>query len=92
MRRTKRGNCYVTCEALWHLLGGKKSGWTPQYIKVGKETHWFLRHDIGIALDPTKKQFPKEIIISHWKAKGCGFLTKKPSKRARKLMQQMLWQ
>lgn len=85
----KRGNCYVTCEALYHLLGGKESRWKPMYVKHEGDTHWFLAR-YGLILDPTVKQFKTKPDYS--KAKGCGFLTKKPSKRAKLLMQQMLWQ
>jgi len=87
----KRGNCYSTCEALYHLLGGKNSGFTPQYVKLKDgETHWFLRYFSGLILDPTAKQF--KIKPNYSKAKGCGFLTKKPSKKAKALMEIMLWQ
>ncbi len=33
IKNNKNGNCYVTCEALYHLLGGKKAGYKPMYIK-----------------------------------------------------------
>ena len=102
----KRGNCYVTCEALYHLLGGKKTGWRPAYVKYKGDTHWFLAQWIpkypfnpnesgadghqGLILDPTYKQFRN--LPPYHKGKFCGFLTKKPSKRAKLLMKQMLWQ
>lgn len=99
MKRPKlRGNCYVTCEALWHLLGGMKSNWTPHVYRFASgETHWFLRHNVlHIVLDPTRKQFTKlsdwEMKNLYYEARGCGFLTKKPSRRAAKLMKEMLWQ
>lgn len=84
-----RGNCYVTCEALYHLMGGELSDWTPAYLKHEGDTHWFLRQG-DIVLDPTVQQF--KTLPDYSKARGCGFLTKKPSKRARVLMQTMLWQ
>lgn len=86
----KRGNCYVTCEAIYHLLGGKASGWTPCWLKVPGDTHWFLRHATGVVLDPTKKQFTRA--VNYAKGKGSGFLTKRPSARARTLMKDLLWQ
>lgn len=91
MRATtiRRGNCYVTCEALYHLLGGKRSGWTPAYLKHEGDTHWFLRQG-ELILDPTVKQFKTK--PDYGKAKGCGFLTKQPSKRAKVLMKTLLWQ
>lgn len=55
-----RGNCYVTCEALYHLLGGKEAGWKPMVMKWEGDTHWFLKHDLtGQILDPTKSQFKR---------------------------------
>jgi hypothetical protein len=86
----QRGNCYVTCEALYHLLGGKDSGWKPMRMTVEFDTHWFLIHSSGIVLDPTKNQFNKK--IDYTKGIGCGFLTKNPSKRAKELMSKLLWQ
>lgn len=84
-----RGNCYVTCEALYHLLGGKAAGWTPAWLKHEGDTHWILRRN-GEVLDPTVKQFKRKPDYS--KARGSGFLTRRPSKRARALMKVMLWQ
>ncbi len=60
------GHCYVATEALYWILGGPKSGYTP-YVLSHKtwphgldkgETHWFLKHKIsGKILDVTKDQF-----------------------------------
>jgi hypothetical protein len=94
----RRGNCYVTCEALYHLLGGKRSGWKPYTVPHEGDTHWFLgryylgpgRYALKVILDPTKKQFRRAPDYS--KARGRGFLTKKPSKRARELMKTLVWQ
>lgn len=90
----RRGNCYVTCEALYHLLGGKKVGWVPCVVKVNGQTHWYLESrmwdgSVWLRLDPTAKQFKDPVDYS--KGRGCGFLTKAPSKKARKLMNKMLW-
>lgn len=85
-----RGNCYVTSEAVYHLLGGKKAGWKPMRIKHEGDTHWFLKHESGMILDLTKSQFKNA--VPYDKACGSGFLTNHPSKRARQLMQQMVWQ
>lgn len=84
-----RGNCYVASEALYHLLGGKKAGWTPMVMKHEGGTHWFLKHKSGMIIDVTKKQFKKKPDYS--KAKGCGFLTKKPSWRAENVMTVLVW-
>lgn len=100
----RRGNCYVATEALYHILGGQKSDWKPMRMKIGEETHWFLEHRYWrIRIDPSRLQFPakqrREMerfgpdgLTSYDKAKGSGFLTKKPSKRARKLMKELTWQ
>lgn len=108
----KRGNCYVTCEALYHLLGGKAAGWKPMTLRHEGDTHWYLiklewdpelgpwlDRDKGlikggwverVRLDPTVSQFKTPPDYS--KGRGRGFLTKKPSKRARAMMQAMVWQ
>lgn len=86
----RRGNCYVTSEALFHLLGGKAAGWEVLRMKWEGDTHWFLRHMSGIVLDATASQFRTP--PDHFKAVKTGFLTKKPSKRARVLMDRLVWQ
>jgi hypothetical protein len=84
-----RGNCYVTSEALYHLLGGKKAGWKPMVMKHEGDSHWFLKHKSGTILDATAKQFKNKPDYS--KAKGCGFLTRNPSWRAENLVTILLW-
>lgn len=101
-KKKKRGNCYVTCEALYHLLGGKKAGLVPCILKINGETHWYLEKRVLITrspkiyyrtiIDPTVKQFWPKRKLDYSKGRGCGFLTKKPSKRAQELMQKMVWQ
>lgn len=86
-----RGNCYVACEALYHLLGGKAAGWKPMSMRIKDDTHWFLKHKSGMILDPTKEQFRGET-PDYSQGRGRGFLTKKPSKRARVLMSTIVWQ
>lgn len=94
MRR--RGNCYVTCEALYHLLGGKAAGYTPHTVRHEGDVHWYLVLDSGSdgiaphVLDPTAAQFREP--PPYEKGVARGFLTKSPSKRARALMEQLLWQ
>jgi hypothetical protein len=85
-----RGNCYVTCEALFHLLGGREAGYIPMVMRHEGDTHWFLKHSSGLILDPTVSQF--KTIPDYSKAQGCGFLTKQPSIRARALMEKLVWQ
>lgn len=88
MRR--RGNCYVASEALYHALGGKRAGWTPMRMRVPGDTHWFLRHASGVIVDPSRQQFRKPLDYS--KARGAGFLTRRPSKRARILLDTLTFQ
>lgn len=75
------GHCYVASEALYHLLGGKAAGLVPQVIQHEGGTHWFLRGPGGQILDPTADQFKTP--VPYAEARGAGFLTRNPSKRAR---------
>lgn len=87
----KRGNCYVVSEAIYHVF--KKTnvhGWKSMHMNHENESHWFLKHESGMILDLTAGQFKKKPDYS--KAKGMGFLTKEPSRKAAKLMETMLWQ
>lgn len=100
----RRGNCYVTCEALYHLMGGKRAGLVAYTVKHEGDTHWFLvlypnwvwksyKHKsvfLGDVIDPTFKQFKTK--PNYYAGRARGFLTKKPSKRAREMMERMLWQ
>lgn len=99
--KVRRGNCYVTVEALYHLLGGKKAGWIPHTVNHEGAVHWYLVHrtwtkfgkykfNHDFILDPTAKQFNTK--PPYYSGRGRGFLTKKPSERARELMGKMLWQ
>jgi hypothetical protein len=85
-----KGNCYVTSEALYHLLGGKKAGWKPMCISMQPDNHWFLKHESGMILDATASQFKQ--LPNYNKAIGRGFMTKQPSKRAQALMKTLVWQ
>lgn len=89
-----RGNCYVASEALFHLLGGKKAGWKPMHVRTSTDVHWFLINEkTGQRLDATAVQFQGTGERPNYdKAVGCGFLTKKPSKRAVSLMKRIVWQ
>lgn len=104
----RRGNCYVTCEALYHLLGGREAGYVPHRLQHEGDTHWYLvrtvrvRSPAGLPLrgvwemtkevviDPTSSQFKTPPDYS--KGVGAGFMTKGPSKRAREMMERMVWQ
>lgn len=83
------GNCYAASEALYHLLGGKAAGWKPMVISMKPLNHWFLKHESGTILDVTSSQFDSP--PDYDKARGCGFLTKKPSERAKQLMNILVW-
>jgi hypothetical protein len=96
----RRGNCYYTSEALYHILGGRAAGWKPMRITMvsaggSVENHWFLKHQDGMILDGSKRQFDAK----HWwpkpnyaEAVGSGFLTKRPSRRAAWLIEMLTWQ
>lgn len=71
-------------------MGGKASGWTPMQMRTGTDSHWFLKHSEGLIIDPTVGQF--DSIPDYSLARGRGFLTKQPSKRAVILMEKILWQ
>lgn len=80
----------MTSEALFHLLGGKAGGWKPMRMRHEGDTHWFLKHSSGLIVDATVSQFQKTPDYS--KAVGSGFLTKRPSRRAKELMRKLVWQ
>lgn len=98
----RRGNCYVTCEALYHLLGGKAAGLTPHTVRHDGDVHWYLVQDVyldtsagssrraALVLDPTRAQF--KTAPPYHLGRGRGFLTREPSRRARDLMDRMVWQ
>lgn len=80
----QRGNCYATSEAAYHILGGKAAGWKPMVMRVRGGTHWFLKHEDGRILDLSVRQFKKPPNYS--RARGTGFLTREPSKAARRMI------
>jgi hypothetical protein len=90
----REGNCYVSCESLYHLLGGAKSGWVPHVMRVNTGahgTHWFLKHrSTGLILDPTARQFGSKTPAYNL-GRGTGFLTRRPSRKTAVLMERMLW-
>ena len=84
------GHRYVASEVLYHLWG-KKKGFKPQVIEVEIQpslwvTHWYLKKGVVI-LDPTSEQFPFRIPYNE--GRGCGFLTSKPSKRAKEVIRRL---
>jgi len=95
------GTCYPATEALYHMWG-KRHGYKPAYVRyklrkrglpVLNVTHWLLIK-WGATLDATAAQFNPAVtgtsLPDYSKVVRCGFLTKKPSKRARKIMRTKL--
>ena len=82
-----KGHCYVASEAAYQELGGKKAGWKPMRVRHEGDTHWFLKHESGVLFDLTAPQFEKTPPYAD--AVGSGFMTKKPSKRARALLRRI---
>lgn len=82
------GHCYVASEALYHLLGGRQAGWTPMFVMHEGAPHWFLKNVDGRILDATAGQFRTPVPYGH--ARGKGFLTRQPSKRARVVMDRIV--
>lgn len=100
-RPPPRGNCYVTCEALYHLLGGALAGYVPYTVRHEGDVHWYLVLTLPVMgpnglihiktiVDPTASQFKTR--PPYDQGRGRGFLTKKPSKRAAALMKVLVWQ
>ena len=78
------GHCYVASEALYHRLGGKGAGWTPQSIRHEGGPHWYLKHQDGTILDATADQFCTP--VPYEQGRGCGFLTRQPSARTQHVL------
>jgi hypothetical protein len=81
------GHCYVATEAAYYLLGGKETGWSPQFVRVAGYAHWYLRHQSGFIFDPTSSQF--KVPVPYHLGKGKGFLSKLPSKRCKQLLKRI---
>lgn len=86
------GHCYIASEAYYHLVGGREAGFKPCVISKDDWTHWFVMDKSGNIHDVTRSQFkgrpPYEL------ARGSGFLTRKPSRRAQALIdkcQEIIW-
>ncbi len=73
------GHCYVAVEAIWHACA-RSPDLRPTVLTVDGGTHWFLRTPWPYPIDPTADQFSRA--VDYATGRGCGFLTKKPSKRA----------
>lgn len=85
------GHCYVASEACYYLLGWDQDpNWKPMVAKYPGGNHWWLQHKDGTIFDPTADQFDHAPFdIPYHEGRGCGFLTKAPSKRAQELMRRV---
>lgn len=77
------GMCYIASEAYYHIEG-KKLGMRPKRAKYKGMSHWWLEDKGGNVLDITKEQFDFE--FPYKIGKFSSFLTKYPSKRAKKII------
>ena len=85
------GHCYVATEVLYHLMGS-------QEVKpcCGKDeqgiVHWWLQYKkSGKRIDVTSDQYTSVgNTPSYAVGKGCGFLTKLPSKRTQTVIDRVL--
>lgn len=82
------GQCYIASETAYHMFGGKEAGWTPMQMQWEGSSHWFLRHKDGTILDITANQF--HTTPDYSKARGRGFLTKRPSNKTREVLERLL--
>jgi hypothetical protein len=82
------GHCYVATEALYHALGGKASGFKAFVARDGDRTHWWLQRSAEERLDVTAPQYTDLGLTPPYEfGRGCGFLTKTPSHRARTVLE-----
>lgn len=85
-----KGPCYPAAEAIYHMMCGKYAGLTPMRIVHEGIPHWYLRWEANgsiMYIDPTSTQFSTP--VPYEKGRGCGFMTKQPSRRARLLMKEV---
>jgi len=88
------GHCYVAAEALYHLIleYAPDCKPRPQVARdVDGDTHWWLlvfdADNKGWIIDPTEDQYRSQGEKPPYLfGRGRGFLTKEPSKRARKVI------
>jgi hypothetical protein len=79
------GHCYVACETLYHLLPeGDREYYKLKWVRHEGDTHFFLEFVNGLVYDPTVSQFKTH--PPYEEGRGCGFLTKQPSKRTQKVL------
>lgn len=76
------GLCYPAAEVVYHAGGGAQAGLTPVQVQHEGVSHWFVRGPQGGVYDPTEGQFRRR---PSGDGRGRGFLTRRPSRRARDL-------
>jgi len=78
------GHCYVASETLFHLSDRTLY---PHFIRHEGSPHWFLKDERGRVYDLTAEQFSTPVPYEQGVRKG--FLTKRPSARARIVIQRV---
>lgn len=82
------GFCYVASETYYSILG-RWEGLKPARLMHDDIAHWYLRGpNTGNIMDVTGDQFATT--PDYDTGKGCGFLTKNPSKKAQILIKSAL--
>lgn len=79
------GYCYIASEAFVHSM---PRGYKPMFLRWEGAPHWFVLSPTGKVIDLTAEQFKTR--PDYGKARGKGFLTKHPSRRARELLRTVL--
>ena len=79
------GHCYVASECYYHM---SNENLKIYHIKHENSTHWFLRNDKNEIIDLTSEQFITPVPYEN--SKRGAFLTKKPSKRSKTLMDRVM--
>ena len=90
------GQCYAICEAYYHGVGAdRRETLTPEQVTVevnhpvfiGKVSHWYLRVDDDVVIDPTWEQFDvMSTTVPYDEGRGRGFVPPSPSSNARELL------
>lgn len=75
------GHCYIASEALHHLCAKKTY---PCHVSHEGKSHWYLIDEHKNVIDITADQFKNKPDYS--KGRRIGFLTKKPCKRTKILI------
>ena len=84
------GHCYHASEALYHLLGGAEAGWAAVRGAHSGIVHWWIQNTkTAERLDPTADQFDFTWPYECGQLRR-GFLTQRPSQRAREVLQRLV--